>query len=304
MAHTRNKSGETKPVEQTRFWEKISLVAEIATVCRKGTSDSQAMTEALDLIRQIVPFDAASLFVYNDAKRRLEERVSFMGRVEPLSFFSVGDGTGLTGWAARSKKPILLGDRSGQEHFDPENDFGTILMIPLMVDDQVIGVLNLGCRQPKALEDKHVKLMSIVADQLAVSLERLTYVRRIEAQNRELAEAHQQLAQAHEQRINTERLTVVEQLAASVNHEINNPLAVIVGQVECLMLEKTIPDQKSCNRLRRIHEAALRISDVNRKLIRITSVVTEDYLSVRSGQMLDLGKSSKPLEPVKRGKNG
>ncbi len=69
------------------------------------------------------------------------------------------------------------------------------------------------------------------------------------------------------------RLHEAAQMAASVNHEINNPLSVIVGNVQCLVMEKAATNQKALSRMRRIEAAALRIAKANRRLGQIKSLV-------------------------------
>jgi signal transduction histidine kinase len=136
----------------------------------------------------------------------------------------------------------------------------------------VTGVLNLGCYRPKAYEKKDIKLMSIVAAQCAVSIERQFYQRQIEEKNRELTVAHRRFREAQAKIIAGEKMQAMIDLATIVNHEINNPLAVIVGNLQCLLVESDIPSQKMLGRLKRIESAALQISDVNRKLLSFNDV--------------------------------
>jgi hypothetical protein len=51
--------------------------------------------------------------------------------------------------------------------------------------------------------------------------------------------------------------------------------------------------QKAISRLQRIEEAALRISETNRKLLKINTIVSESYLS-NGERMINLKKSVAP----------
>ena len=75
--------------------------------------------------------------------------------------------------------------------------------------------------------------------------------------------------------IAAEKLAAVVDLAATINHEINNPLAVIVGQVQCLLFEDRRLSDRAVDRLRKVEAAALKIGDVNRRLLNIDSIVTD-----------------------------
>ena len=87
-----------------------------------------------------------------------------------------------------------------------------------------------------------------------------------------------------------ETLRAVAQLANAAAHEINNPLAVIVGRLELLRRDLTI-DQRS--RLVPIIEACKQIARIITHMGRLTRLETQDDLSV--SPMLDLRRSSEPL---------
>ncbi|MFZ5980302.1 MAG: GAF domain-containing protein [Candidatus Zixiibacteriota bacterium] len=278
--------------DHSRFWEKISLVADIAALCRDKPPEEKTYLEVLKLIDRILPFDGASLFLLDRAKKRLKEAATFRNKVELLGFLSIEHGDGLTGWTSLNKKPVLLADRTASGSFDPENDFSTVLSVPLLVDEEVLGVLNLGCYSAGGFAQKDVKLMMVIADQFAIAIERQLYQKEIENKNLALREAHKNLRKAQKNLIASEKLKAVVELAASVNHEINNPLAVIVGNIQCMYLEKEIVNQKMLSRLKRIESAAMKISEVNNKLLNINTLASETYLENDHSTMLNLDKST------------
>lgn len=287
------RAGEEQP---TRFWEKISLLAEIGAICRDKSPGEELYREVLELIRAIVPFDAATVYLIDHHVNKLKEAASVGGTVDILSFLPLGKGTGLSGWVVRQRKPVLLSDRSTSTAFDPDKDFATIMSLPLLVSSDGIGVLNLGCFRSNAFRDKDVKLLTVVADQFAISIERQQYVHTIKKQFDALRRAQEELQAAHDRIIASEKLSAVIELAASINHQINNPLAVIVGNLQCLQLELKDLNQKALSRLRHIEGAAMRIRDVNQKLLQIHQIVSETYLTEDESRMLDLDKSTKPPE--------
>jgi PAS domain S-box-containing protein len=87
-----------------------------------------------------------------------------------------------------------------------------------------------------------------------------------------------------------ETLRAVAQLANAAAHEINNPLAVIVGRLELLRRDLT-PDQR--NRLAPIVEASKQIARIITHMGRLTRLETLHDLP--ASPMLDLRRSSEPL---------
>ena len=172
-----------------------------------------------------------------------------------------------------SRKPIIWPlDDSGD--FGEGDAFTVTMAIPLLIDDRVIGVLNLGSYLEGVLTEKLLQLLAIVADQLAVSIERINRLAEIQTQNEALRHAHRRLLASQQRIIAAEKLSAVVDMAAAVNHEINNPLAVIVGQIQCLLYESSDLSDKAVKRLHRVEQAALKIGEINRRLLQLESTVT------------------------------
>ncbi len=277
--------------DQRVTWDKVARIADIVAACRTIPQGKSSMTKILELIQNIVFFDAATLYLLRCDKERLEEVASLGGQVELLSFLSVGAGDGLSGWTARNRKPILLSERSSISSFDPDNEYGTFLSLPLLAGDDVIGVLNLGCTEARAFTDKDVRLLTVVADQLALSIERVTFEERLRTISLELQETQEQLQQAQTKIPAIDRLAEIAPLAASVNNGINNALAVVVGNVQCLLSEKAAINQKMLSSLRRIENAALRISSLNQKVIELNALVQSSLPFAYSEQKNNLDKA-------------
>jgi signal transduction histidine kinase len=87
-----------------------------------------------------------------------------------------------------------------------------------------------------------------------------------------------------------EALRAVTQLANAAAHEINNPLAVIVGRLELLRRDLT-PDQQA--KLVPIVEASRQIARIITHMGRLTRLETLDALP--ASPMLDLRRSSEPV---------
>jgi signal transduction histidine kinase len=190
------------------------------------------------------------------------------------------------------REPVLLSCDNDPDIIGPDSPYAAIMSVPLLVEDKVIGVLDLGSWHCGCLKEKHLQLMAIVADQVAVSLERLNYIVMIETKNRELQFAHERMKSMQKQIIAAEKLTAMAELAASINHSINNPLAVILGHAQLLQAELPTSNEKAQTRLRLIEEAATRIGKINRKVLKIDSIVTEEYVGSTGGKILNLDKST------------
>jgi len=78
----------------------------------------------------------------------------------------------------------------------------------------------------------------------------------------------------------------VQETAVTVNHEINNPLTAILGNVQLLLMKRRELDDELAAKLQIIETSALKIRDVTQRLLKIRSARSVDYAEGTS--MLDL----------------
>ena len=87
-----------------------------------------------------------------------------------------------------------------------------------------------------------------------------------------------------------EKLNVIAEAAVALNHEINNPLTGIMGNLE-LMLDNFPDDKEDVKKaMKVVLENSQKIADVVRKFQTIKKYVTTEYASKQP--MLDLNKAS------------
>ena len=86
--------------------------------------------------------------------------------------------------------------------------------------------------------------------------------------------------------IDQERLKAIIEVAVTVNHEVNNPLTAILGNVQLLLLKDENLDETLRNKLKTIEISALKIKDVTQKLLRLSSARTIKY--AQDTDMIDL----------------
>ena len=94
------------------------------------------------------------------------------------------------------------------------------------------------------------------------------------------------LSAAYRRAVDKERMGAVIETAVTVNHEINNPLTAILGNVQLLLLNRKDLDTEMQHKLKTIEESAMRIKDITQRLLRLTSVRTTEY--AEGTTMIDL----------------
>jgi GAF domain-containing protein len=86
----------------------------------------------------------------------------------------------------------------------------TVLVVPLLKDDEIVGTILLGRKQLQPFTDKHISLLRDFAAQAAIALESTRRERQYREMQSELAHAN--------------RVANMGQLSASIAHESSSPL--------------------------------------------------------------------------------
>ena len=244
------------------------LAAAVQRLCFRKAVDKTLLHDVLQLVRETIRFDSATLYLIISSGE-WEELVTIGRSVDPLEFLPLGSGTGLSGWAAYTGKPMLLKDRTRSRHFNPETDIASFLSMPIPQSENPIAVLNLGGDMPGQFTEQHLEKLEFVSIILAPILERTSGERQVLDLTQQLGETRTILEQ-------TEARTAAGGAAALAGamishvHEINEQLAIIVGNIDCLLAEPLQGNQGALTRLRRAEEAAVKLRTCGRKLLRLT----------------------------------
>lgn len=97
--------------------------------------------------------------------------------------------------------------------------------------------------------------------------------------------------------IDKERLGAIIETAITVNHEINNPLTAILGNIQLLLLHRKDLDEELTAKLRTMEASAMKIKDITQRLLRVSSPRTIEYSE--GTNMLDLSGTDDSDEKAK-----
>jgi two-component system NtrC family sensor kinase len=149
---------------------------------------------------------------------------------------STGDSTINRSWTAgRSvidRKPIHVHDMlSGEGDQYPEaqqrarqRGHRTILSVPLLREDECIGVITVRRQEVKPFSDKQISLLETFANQAVIAIGNARLFEQLQARTKELAASLEELRTAQDRLVQTEKLASLGQLTAGIAHEIKNPL--------------------------------------------------------------------------------
>ena len=257
--------------------KELEVLFKLSQVIQSCTKPENTYNSVLELLEELVDFEFAALFIYSDELKKLNLVASKGHAVDLIQPVSFDMGNGLSAWVAKQKRPILLSELHRGKILG-KNPVRSFLSIPLLLGDKIIGVMNFGHIRAGSFTKHNLQVLTIAAGQLSVIIERSLYFSRLAEKNRQLERTNRQLQIAQDALVERERLAAVGEVAVTVNHEINNPLTVIIGNAELLLKDLADSDKKVRKKVEHIVAESKRIAQITRALRKIDKPVSVDYL--------------------------
>jgi two-component sensor histidine kinase/putative methionine-R-sulfoxide reductase with GAF domain len=162
--------------------------------------------------------DACFVYLYDDQSDELVLRATHGTRVEEMTKTPrMRPGEGITGTAAEARSPIMI---PSQAHLDerfkafpnlPEDQYESILAVPILVREKLAGALNVRTIAPREFSHAEIDLLVAIAGQVAQTIEHAKLYADAQARVSEL-EALAKISEAV-----SESLYLEESLEAIVN---------------------------------------------------------------------------------------
>ncbi len=116
---------------------------------------------------------AAHIFLYDKEKDKLVFGSALQNDGTRNVAFAEPRPNGLTATVARTGQPIIIPDMGKHPLYinTPNHWRGSIVSLPIRVDDNVVGVMNLSRSQPGEFSESQMRLITMLVDHAAVAIE-------------------------------------------------------------------------------------------------------------------------------------
>jgi len=203
--------------------------------------------------------EASSIALYDPTDNLIHLEFTSGEKEDEVRHLCLSMGQGIIGWVAETKEQLRIDDVLSDPRFNPSVDIKTgfttrcILATPIIRREELIGVLEvINKRGGGSFTEEDTHLLEMIANQAAIAVEN---------------------ARIYERMVQSERLSLVGRMAASIIHDLKGPMTLIKGFVE--LLEKPdLPAEKRRKFSNLVLEATDRLVDM-----------TGDLLSYSKGQV-------------------
>src|SRR5437660_2380736 len=147
-----------------------------------AVNSSLDLEEVLELVAQKVAdalaADACFVYLYDEHADELILRATHGTRVEEMTGRPrMRPGEGITGAAAAAREPVMI---AAQAHLDerfkafpnlPEDEYESILAVPILAREKLAGALNVRTLRPREFTAAEIELLTAIAGQVAQTIE-------------------------------------------------------------------------------------------------------------------------------------
>jgi signal transduction histidine kinase len=228
--------------------DRLRKVQEVTEAALGGLTLDDLLGELLSRVRAALEADTAAILLLDEHTNELVARAAKGVEEEVERGIRIPVGQGFAGRVAASREPVAIGDVDHSNVLNPilrEKGIKSLLGAPLISRGCVLGVLHVGTLQPRVFTDDDIDLLEIVAERVAVALER---------------------SLVHEELLALDSLK--REFISVAAHEVRTPASVIYGVAKTLANRRTSLDPSEVDALvEAFYDASVRLARLTEELL-------------------------------------
>ncbi len=214
---------------------RLATLNAISKIISSGLNVDEMLNSTIDKILEAPEVDSVSLYLLNDGGKILNlaahKGLSANFINNPI-MRSRKPGNGLLGQVLLDGEPKVINNTL--QSIDPDVDllieegFQSTVYIPLTTKGASLGVMCVSALNPNTFSSEFVEFLTVIGNHIGVAVDNANM-------HKNIKEAYQDLKEVQEQIVWTEKLASLGKLAATIAHEINNPLAGVLNYIRLII---------------------------------------------------------------------
>ena len=207
----------------------VSRIGELVTM---PLDTSEILTHVVEITSEIMKVDVCSIYLSDPDDNSLVLEATIGLRDDAVGHVKIYPGEGITGRAAKQGRIVAVSDvtKDRRNKYFPitgEDEFLSLLSVPLRFHDELIGVINVQTRKPRMFRNYERRLLKTVAHQVSGAIHNARLYENVYAAKKELEQTHKRL-------VESEKMAALGRLSMTLSHELRNPLAGLKGASQLL----------------------------------------------------------------------
>ncbi len=165
--------------------ELLDFLLEVSSIASETLDLNELMANVAAIVRQVIPHELFAILLYSERRQGLRIRYAVGHRREVVQNLVVKPGEGITGTAAATRKPVLVGNvLEDSRYLNAMDAVRSELAVPMVLQQKLVGVIDLQSTVPDAFTQQDRALLQLIASRVAAAVENARLYRRIERQSR------------------------------------------------------------------------------------------------------------------------
>ncbi|MBP1732778.1 MAG: uncharacterized protein H6Q55_3207 [Deltaproteobacteria bacterium] len=157
--------------------EEISMLRKVAEYMSGSLELEELLSRIARMVADVTGADSCFIYLFDKQNNELVLRAATNPQTNILGNIRLKLGEGVTGWAAREKKPVAL---AREAYKDPrfkrftelaEDKYEALLAVPILTKDEIIGVMNVHARKEHKFHESQTNLLFTISRYLGKAIE-------------------------------------------------------------------------------------------------------------------------------------
>jgi len=167
--------------------ELLDFLLEVSAVTSETLDLDELLANVSEIVKRVIPCELLAILLYSEKRRDLRIRYALGHREEVVRNWSIALGQGLTGTAAVTREPVLVGDvRNDPRYLNAVEAVRTELAVPMIARRKLVGVIDVQSTRPNAYTEHDRALLRLIAARVAIAIDNARLYWRVDRQNKTL----------------------------------------------------------------------------------------------------------------------
>jgi len=242
--------------------DELVAMQQLSNTISTAVEPERIVSTLIELSQQVLPIIEANVFLFDASEKRLLPLTSH-GSDRLIGEAQQHLESGIVDWVFSEKKTVIIPDLANMIGDGAPQNF---VIVPLALRSKDVGIYLIHTQKPQQeFSSQDMQLLTVLANQAAAGVENWRSHYQLDKANQELKASQAQMMQAG-------KLVALGELAASIVHEIKNPIQILMMHLDMAMRGKPVP-----NWLDMFNQQVRRLAEITKRLMTFSRKVSDDF---------------------------